>query len=90
MSPGWNDPGSRVLSFTLGGFDGEEDIHAILNMDDMNLDFELPPLKGRNWFEAVDTGKPSPFDIAAPGAEKLVVDENMNVQGRSVVVLVSK
>ena len=37
-SPGWSDPGSRVLAFTLGGFAEEGnsedvDIHVVLNME---------------------------------------------------------
>jgi glycogen operon protein len=38
-APGWCDDTSRVLSFTLGGFDGEDDVHVIVNMDDHDLDF---------------------------------------------------
>ena len=31
-SPGWSDPEARALAMTLGGFDGEPDIHIMLNM----------------------------------------------------------
>jgi glycogen operon protein len=26
--PGWNDPNARCLAYTLGGFEGEPDLHA--------------------------------------------------------------
>ena len=33
--PGWDDPGSRVLAFTLGGDEPlEPDLHVMMNMDD--------------------------------------------------------
>lgn len=30
--PGWSDPDARALGMTLGGFDGDADIHVMLNM----------------------------------------------------------
>jgi glycogen operon protein len=54
------------------------------------LDFETPPLRGRRWFKAVDTAEPSPRDIAEPGNEEPVPGKVCAVQGRSVVVLVSR
>ncbi len=44
-APGWDDGSSRVLSFTLGGFGGDPDVHVILNMDDRDLDFQLPAVE---------------------------------------------
>jgi glycogen operon protein len=32
--PGWSDPSSRVLAFTLAGVGEDPDLHVILNMDD--------------------------------------------------------
>lgn len=88
-SPGWDDPGCRVLSFTLGGFNGEPDLHIILNMDDQNLDFELPAIDGYVWKKTLDTAQDSPDNIFPPGSEIAVKGNTINVIGRSVVALVS-
>src|SRR5207248_1227053 len=90
-APGWNDPGSRVLAFTLGGFGGEPDLHVILNMDPQDLDFELPALDGRRWLCAFDTARPSPDDACEPGAEQPLDDQRVyRAAGRSAAVLVSE
>src|SRR5215217_5524399 len=88
--PGWNDPTSRVLSFTMGGFGEETDIHVILNMADSELAFELPRLEGRTWMRAVDTGLDSPADIAGPGQEQPVEGTSYLAPSRSVAVFTSK
>jgi len=88
--PGWNDPLCRVLSFTLAGFGDEPDLHVILNMYDLGLDFELPDIDGRGWAVAIDTAQPSPEDILEPGAELRVQGNIQHVFGRSAVVLVSQ
>jgi glycogen operon protein len=88
--PGWNDPTSRVLSFTMGGFGEETDIHVILNMADSDLAFELPRLEGRTWMRAVDTGLDSPADIAGPGQEQPVDGTSYQAPSRSVAVFTSK
>jgi isoamylase len=80
-APGWNDPSSRVLSFTLGG------VHVILNMDDQELDFQLPP---GEWRRAFDTSLASPEDASEPGAEPAVGGDGVyRAGGRSAVVLVN-
>ncbi len=89
-SPGWYDPNSSVLGFTMGGFDGDADLHVMLNMDWQNLDFDIPSIEGRKWFRAVDTALPSPEDIAEPGQEVEISGHTYHVNGRSAVVLLSK
>jgi glycogen operon protein len=79
-APGWNDPSSRVLAFTLA------DVHVILNMDDQELDFQLPP---GEWRRAFDTSLASPEDASDPGAEPAVGGGVYRAGGRSAVVLVS-
>ena len=88
-SPGWDDSNSRTLSLTLAGFDGDADIHIMLNMHWESMDFELPALPGRIWLRAVDTSQAPPFDIADFGGELPVVGNAYAVQGRSVAVLVN-
>jgi glycogen operon protein len=79
-APGWNDPSSRVLAFTVA------DVHVILNMDEEALDFQLPP---GEWQRAFDTSLASPQDASDPGAEPAVSDSVYRAGGRSAVVLVS-
>jgi isoamylase len=84
-APGWNDPWSRVLAFTL-----DAAIHVILNMDDHENAFELPQVEGRRWLRAFDTALPAPDDAADEGTEQPLADETRYVAGpRSAVVLVS-
>jgi len=61
--PGWNDPNARCLAYTLGGFEGEPDLHVVLNMYWDALDFEVPIITGRRWYRFIDTARPSPEDI---------------------------
>ena len=88
--PGWNDPYARVLSFTLAGLDGTDDLHVILNMFWEGLDFELPSIPGRRWVRAVDTTLAAPDDIVDPGSEVPVDSSTYPAGERSVVVLISK
>ena len=57
-SPGWSDPHARALALTLAGFNGDPDLHVMLNMHWESLDFEVPEVAGRRWFKAVDTAGP--------------------------------
>ena len=89
-SPGWDAPDSRALAFTLAGFDGEDDLHVILNMVWEAADFELPQIPGRRWVRAVDTCQPSPEDILDSGHEVAVTSTTYHAGDRSVVVLISQ
>lgn len=88
--PGWEDPDARCLSFTLGGFDGEVDIHVMMNMYWESLEFQIPEIQSRKWYRAADTAQASPADIAEPGKETQITTDSYWVAGRSVVLLVSK
>ena len=89
-TPGWQDPGGRALGVTLAGFDGDGDIHIMLNMHWEGLDFEVPSVPGRIWVKAVDTYQSPPLDVAKSGRELPFVGNVYRVQGRSVVVLVNR
>jgi isoamylase len=90
-SPGWSDPSSSVLAFTMGGFDGDDDLHAMLNMSGQDLEFEIPSVPRRQWWRAVDTSLSSPEDIAEPGREiEVKPTDHYHVNMHSVVVLVSR
>jgi glycogen operon protein len=80
--PGFDDPSSRVLAFTVDGA-----VHVILNMDDHDLEFELD---GRPWRRAFDTSLRSPDDASEPGREPPVADpRRYRAIARSSVVLVA-
>ncbi|GAX38298.1 glycogen debranching protein GlgX [Nodularia sp. NIES-3585] len=89
-SPGWHDPDSRVLAYTLGGFEGHADIHIMLNMYWEDLEFEIPLLQDRRWYKVVDTAEPSPADIVEKGNEPMVSGDVYHVKNRSIVVLISQ
>lgn len=90
-APGWSDPTSSVLAFTLGGSGETNDVHVMLNMSVHNLDFDLPPVAPRRWHRAVDTALPCPHDIASPGDEiQVKPNDRYRVNARSVVVLISQ
>jgi isoamylase len=89
-SPGWDDPVGRALSATVAGFDGDNDLHIILNMDWECLDFELPSVPGRTWLRAVDTSLHPPLDVSDFGTELPIAGDVYRAEGRSVVVLISK
>ena len=89
-SPGWQDTSARVLAFTLGADGDDAALHVMLNMDDTDLEFELPPLPlgSRVWRRAIDTALPCPLDIPEPGEEQAVAGATAAVVSRSCVVLV--
>ncbi len=91
-APGWNDPESKVLAFTMGSFTkNEPDIHVMLNMSQSDLEFEIPDLIGKQmWHRFIDTSLTSPKDIAAKGEEQSVSDTSYSVKSYSSVVLISK
>ncbi len=90
FAPGWDDPASRVLSFTIGDPGDGEDIHVILNMDAQDLDFALPSASGRRWVRAVDTACVAPEDIVWPEGATPVTDATYRATSHSVVILVSR
>lgn len=90
-APDWEDPNARVLAYTLGGMQGDEaDIHIMMNMYWEPLDFALPSVPVRCWYRAVDTSLCAPDDIASKDRETKIIDETYRVDGRSVVVLISR
>jgi len=87
--PGWEDPNARCLAFTLGGFNGEPDVHAVLNMYWDALDFQVPMVPGRRWHRFIDTARPSPEDIVDADQQLPIESDLVRVEGRSVLVLLS-
>jgi glycogen operon protein len=85
--PNWFDQHVRVLGFTLAGLSADEaDLHVILNMADTPLQSVLPPVAGRRWQLAVDTGRESPHDIIPREQQRPVSESAITIAARSVVV----
>lgn len=87
--PGWNDANSRALAFTLGGEDGECDLHVMMNMYWEPLEFELPKVEGYRWFRFADTSLPSPLDVAETDFENVTEGSTYRVNNNSIVILVN-
>ena len=65
-------------------------VHAILNMYDEPLDFELPAVTaGLPWRRFVDTGLDSPHDISGPETAPVVASRNYRAEPWSVVLLIA-
>jgi isoamylase len=88
--PGWDDSNARTLAYTLAGFNGDPDLHVMMNMFWQPQEFELPVVQGWRWFKAIDTFQPSPQDIADPGAEAPISGATCPVESRSIAVLVNR
>ena len=89
--PLWNNPGAQILAYTLGRQrEEEEDLHIIFNMADQVVEMPLPPLSGRAWHRAVDTGQPSPGDILEPADQLGTKESSCPVSSHSVVVFESR
>jgi len=88
--PGWHDPFSRVLSFTLAGMWCKYDFHIILNMYWQSLEFELPDIEARDWCIVINTGMDFPEDIVDEERAEKIKSKSLKVMGRSCVVLISK
>jgi glycogen operon protein len=86
-SPGFDDSNGRALAFTIAGFDGDRDLHIMMNMFWEPLDFEVPLDPRRDWQIAVDTFAPSPLDIPEPNQRSPLRSSRCTVQGRSIVIL---
>ena len=88
-APEWNDPGSRLLAFTLAGRSPDEPLlHVVFNMGDAARVVALPALEEeRRWRRIVDTAAVPPHDIEPQAKDASVESETCSVQGRSVVVL---
>jgi glycogen operon protein len=86
-SPGFGEPGARVLACTIGGVDGTSDLHVMMNMFWQPLNFDLP---AGGWSVGIDTSAASPADL--PDDPPAVPSDRTSwaVGPRSIVVLSSR
>lgn len=99
-SPEWDNSEAKTLAFTISGIAckniynyheyenpqkfKDEDIHTMMNMDFKPVTFEIPQIKGRQWFVYTDTSQKINSD------EILHLENTYTVQARSIVILVSR
>ena len=86
-APGFADPVGRALAFTVAGFGGSADLHAMMNMFWEPLEFEIPVDPGRQWHLVIDTSEASPGDILDLDRTTPHPGRSCRVTGRSIVVL---
>ena len=89
--PQWDDTSSRVLACTFSRVEREEeDLHIIFNMSEDVQSMELPKLKERAWYLAVDTARSTSLDIIEPEQQQAIKDNSIQVCSHSVVVCESR
>jgi glycogen operon protein len=81
-------PESRSLAYCLhGASQNDDDLYVMINAYWGDLTFTIQEGNPGDWVRVVDTGLPSPDDIAEPGQEPPVAAQVYRVKSRSVVVL---
>lgn len=86
--PLWDNAESKILAFTLAGFETDEpDLHIIMNMSDEDKTVELPVIQQKLWRIAVDTSLPLLDDVLPPQRQKPVHEQNYWVKSKTVIVL---
>ncbi len=79
---------SHSLAYSLKGATvGDAEIYVMINAWWEPLAFTIQEGAVSDWHVAVDTARPSPDDIFAPGSEAAIASLTYNVQPRSIVVL---
>ncbi len=89
--PLWDDGQAQILAFTLAGCSHEEeDLYVAINMSEHAIDTQLPVIKRRRWYLALDTSTPSPCDIIERAKQSLITAKSYSVHARSIVVFESR
>jgi glycogen operon protein len=83
--PGFDDPQGRALACTIAGSDGVADLHVMMNMYWLPLEFEVPGYC--RWRIVINTFADSTGDISASDGEGPLAGRRCTVDGRSIVVL---
>ena len=79
---------SHTLAFCLhGASQRDDDLYVMINAYSQDLSFTLQEGAVGEWLRVVDTSLPSPDDIAEPGHEVMLREQQYLVRARSVVVL---
>ena len=82
-------PESRCLAYCLiGERFGEGDLYVMINAFWQPVLFRVQEGNAGDWKRLVDTSRPSPDDIAEPGAEAILDTLDYQLAPRSITVLV--
>jgi glycogen operon protein len=85
--PLWDEPGTRILAYTLAGISSiEADLHVAMNMSDCQVVIELPVIADRVWCLGVDTSLESPQDIVGRQEQMPLGRNTYPLNSRSVVI----
>jgi isoamylase len=101
FNPGAKPPDWSAAGLTLGcmirpqqSSDGAQSqaLCVLFNAETVEVRFKLPsPPGGERWHVAVETAKPSPYDICEAGQEEpLAQSDRYRMAARSMVILISK
>jgi len=86
--PDWSES-SRTLAFCVhGASQHDDDIYVMINVFPHALDFDIQ--ETGPWLLAIDTAKPSPYDVPGEADYEEVAGSGYTVQGRAVVVLLKR
>jgi len=79
---------SRCFAYSLRGASvGDDDLYVMINALWEDRAFTVPGGPAFHWWRVVDTARPSPEDIGAPGTEPPLESAGYTVGARSIVVL---
>ncbi len=79
---------SHSLAYYLhGAAQHDGDIYVMINAYWEDLTFAIQEGQAGDWLRVVDTGRPSPDDIAAPGSQPRLQSLEYRLPGRSIAVL---
>jgi len=80
--------GSRSLAWRLRGAEFDQgDLYVMINAHPEPRPFHIQEGKPTDWLRVIDTGLPSPQDVAGPSKQVPLASLEYEVGGRSVVVL---
>jgi isoamylase len=86
-APDWG-PEARTLAYSLLGASArDDDLYVMINAGSADQTFTIEEGTAADWLRVVDTSRPSPDDIVAPGSERALTHPQYQVMARSVVVL---
>lgn len=86
-SPDLSDDSHSIALALRGASEGDCDLYVMINAYHAPLTFAIQEGRPGCWRRAIDTGLPSPDDIAHPERGPVVPSSEYRVQSRSVVVL---
>ena len=89
FAPDWSHESRALALHVHGRVNGRPDhVYVIANSHWEGHAFELPRIAGGHWVVSIDTGRPTPHDIADPGKEGRLNDQSQIWAGpRTAVVL---